>query len=47
MVSTLSSYQRQELIELVGEMAAGESNPARREFLEAFPEDFGMINDAS
>ncbi|MGW4790481.1 hypothetical protein [Streptomyces sp. NPDC004230] len=46
-VSTLPSDQRQELTELVGEMAAAESNPARREFLEEFPEGFGLINDAS
>ncbi|MEV7729169.1 hypothetical protein AB0P15_31240 [Streptomyces sp. NPDC087917] len=46
-VSTLPSDQRQELVELVGEMAAAEYNPARREFLEAFPEGFGMIDDVS
>ncbi|MEU5608168.1 hypothetical protein ACI2L4_24325 [Streptomyces sparsogenes] len=47
LVSTLPSDQRQELIELVGEMAAVETNPARREFLEGFPEGFGLIDDAS
>ncbi|MCF3182037.1 hypothetical protein IPZ70_19100 [Streptomyces polychromogenes] len=41
-LSTLPSDQRQELIELVGEMADAESNPARREFLDAFPEGFGL-----
>ncbi|AQT77028.1 hypothetical protein B1K54_34130 [Streptomyces sp. fd1-xmd] len=46
-VRTLSSDQRQELIELVGEMAVAENNPARREFLEASPEGFGLIEDAS
>ncbi|MFF1560811.1 hypothetical protein [Streptomyces sp. NPDC058279] len=40
-VSTLPSDQRQELIELVGEMAAAENNPARREFLEAFRRALG------
>ncbi|MFG2342005.1 hypothetical protein [Streptomyces yangpuensis] len=45
-VTTLSSDQRQELIELVGEMADAEGSPARREFLEAFPEGFGLIDDA-
>ncbi|QTI42312.1 hypothetical protein [Streptomyces nojiriensis] len=44
-VSTLPSDQRQELIELVGEMADAENNPARREFLEAFPQGFGVIDD--
>ncbi|MER8233163.1 hypothetical protein [Streptomyces sp. NPDC094049] len=46
-VSTLPTDQQQELIELVGEMAASETNPARREFLEGFPEGFGLIDDAS
>ncbi len=41
-LSTLPSDQRQELTELVGEMADAESNPARREFLDAFPEGFGL-----
>ncbi|MEU8762755.1 hypothetical protein [Streptomyces sp. NPDC048659] len=43
-VSTLSSDQRQELIVLLGEMAAAETNPARREFLEEFPQGFGLID---
>ncbi|WP_330455629.1 hypothetical protein OIB37_01350 [Streptomyces sp. NBC_00820] len=47
LVSTLSNDQRQELLALVGEMAAAETNPARREFLEEFPEGFGLIDDAS
>jgi hypothetical protein len=46
-VGTLPSDQRQELIELVGEMAAAEGDPARREFLEEFPEGFGLIDEAS
>ncbi|WP_260462086.1 DUF4259 domain-containing protein [Streptomyces lateritius] len=46
-VSTLSSNQQQELIALLGEMAAAETNPARREFLEGFPEGFGLIDDVS
>ncbi|WP_234327993.1 hypothetical protein [Streptomyces sp. NRRL F-2664] len=45
-VSTLREDQRQELIALVGEMSAAENDPARREFLEAFPEGFGLIDDA-
>ncbi|GGY32299.1 hypothetical protein [Streptomyces tanashiensis] len=46
-VSTLSSDQQQELIALLGAMAAAETNPARREFLEKFPEGFGPIDDPS
>lgn len=45
--STLPNDQQQELIALVGEMAAAETHPARREFLEEFPEAFGLIDDAS
>ncbi|MEU5256692.1 hypothetical protein [Streptomyces longwoodensis] len=46
-VSTLSRDQQQELIALLGEMAAAESNPARREFLGKFPEGFGLLDDLS
>ncbi|MFG2869557.1 hypothetical protein [Streptomyces sp. NPDC048338] len=46
-VSTLSSDQQQELTALLGEMAAAETNPARREFLEEFPEGFWLIDDLS
>jgi hypothetical protein len=35
------------LIALIGEMAAAETNPARRAFLEEFPESFGLIDDAA
>ncbi|OKI54651.1 hypothetical protein AMK15_27910 [Streptomyces sp. MJM1172] len=45
--SQLSDDQRQELIDLLREMAEAESDPARREFLEGFPEGFGLIEDAS
>ncbi|MER5563786.1 hypothetical protein ABT071_34920 [Streptomyces sp. NPDC002506] len=45
-VSTLSRDQQQELIALLGEMAA-EGNPARREFLAEFPEGFGLLDDLS
>ncbi|MFH9727781.1 hypothetical protein ACH4M4_33160 [Streptomyces sp. NPDC017254] len=44
-VSTLPSDQRQELTALLGEMAATETGSARREFLEEFPEGFGLIDD--
>ncbi|MCX4597090.1 hypothetical protein OG819_47990 [Streptomyces sp. NBC_01549] len=46
LVSKLSSDQRSELIDLLGAMAEAESDPARREFLEGFPEDFGLVDDA-
>ncbi|MFE4517542.1 hypothetical protein ACFRMQ_25485 [Kitasatospora sp. NPDC056783] len=46
LVSQLSSGQRGELIGLLGTMAEAESDPARREFLEGFPEGFGLVDDA-
>ncbi|WP_406470160.1 hypothetical protein [Streptomyces sp. NBC_01615] len=45
LVSKLSSDQRNELIDLLGTMAEAESDPARREFLEGFPEGFGLLED--
>ncbi|MFE3592500.1 hypothetical protein ACFXOY_33895 [Streptomyces niveus] len=45
LLSKLSSEQRNELTELLGIMAAAESNPARREFLNGFPEGFGLLED--
>ncbi|MET9384229.1 hypothetical protein ABZY09_24895 [Streptomyces sp. NPDC002928] len=47
LVTRLSSDQRGELIDLLGAMAAAEVNPARREFLEGFPEGFGLLDDAA
>ncbi|MET8716470.1 hypothetical protein ABZV52_25275 [Streptomyces sp. NPDC004735] len=46
LVCELSSEQRSELIGLLGTMADAESDPARREFLEGFPEGFGLLEDA-
>ncbi|MFF5922644.1 hypothetical protein ACFY8C_30575 [Streptomyces flavochromogenes] len=46
-VGALPLDQRLELIELVGELAAAETDPVRREFLEEFPENFGLIDDES
>ncbi|MES4909509.1 MULTISPECIES: hypothetical protein [unclassified Streptomyces] len=46
LLSKLSSDQRSELIDLLGSMAEAESDPARREFLEGFPEGFGLLDDA-
>ncbi len=43
-VSALTGGQRQELVRLIGEMAAAETGPDRREFLEGFPEGFGLID---
>ncbi|MGW7441307.1 hypothetical protein [Streptomyces sp. NPDC054849] len=39
----LSSDQRQDLLDVLGGMAEAEADPARREFLEAFPQDFGLV----
>ncbi|MFD9072533.1 hypothetical protein [Streptomyces lasiicapitis] len=47
LVSRLSSDQRVEFIELLGSMAAEESDPSRREFLEGFPEGFGLAEEGS
>ncbi|WP_312023442.1 hypothetical protein [Streptomyces sp. RP5T] len=46
-LSTLPDDQRQELVALVAEMADAETDPARREFLEEFPEAFGLVDDES
>ncbi|MGZ2360968.1 hypothetical protein LRE75_30555 [Streptomyces sp. 372A] len=43
LVSKLLSDQRRELIDLLGTMAAAESGPARREFLEGLPESLGLL----
>jgi hypothetical protein len=40
----LTPEQREALITLVHEMASAETGTARREFLESFPEDFGLID---
>ncbi|MEE1751413.1 hypothetical protein [Streptomyces sp. SP18CS02] len=45
--SQLSADQRQELIDLLRGMAEAEPDPARRKFLEGFPEGFGLVEDAS
>jgi hypothetical protein len=46
LVSKVSNDQRHELLDLLGTMAQAESDPVRREFLEGFPEDFGLLDDA-
>jgi hypothetical protein len=47
LVTQLSSDQRFEFIELLGAMAAEEADPSRREFLEGFPEGFGLVAEGS
>ena len=47
LLNQLSSDQRSELLELLGAMAAMETDPARREFLEGFPEGFGLVEDSA
>ncbi|WP_405901835.1 hypothetical protein OG696_40940 [Streptomyces sp. NBC_00656] len=46
LVIKLSNDQRSELIGLLGTMAKAESDPARRAFLEGFPEGLGLLDDA-
>lgn len=46
LASKLSGDQRSELIDLLRAMADAESDAARREFLEGFPEGFGLLDDA-
>ncbi|MEU1434456.1 hypothetical protein ABZ438_10185 [Streptomyces sp. NPDC005786] len=46
LIIKLSSNQQSELIGLLRTMATAETDPARREFLEGFPEGFGLLGDA-
>ncbi|MFF9978236.1 hypothetical protein [Streptomyces erythrochromogenes] len=41
----LSSDQRRDLLDVLGGMTEAEADPARREFLEAFPQDFGLVDE--
>ncbi|MFD9904097.1 hypothetical protein [Streptomyces sp. NPDC059063] len=43
LVSHLPSGQRSEFIDVLGSMAAQETDASRREFLEGFPEGFGLV----
>ncbi|MFC6599850.1 hypothetical protein [Kitasatospora paranensis] len=47
LVGMLSSGQRSEFVDLLATMAEAESDPARRKFLEGFPEGFGLLDDAA
>ncbi|MFI8448519.1 hypothetical protein [Streptomyces erythrochromogenes] len=41
----LSGDQRRDLLVVLGGMTEAEADPARREFLEAFPQDFGLVDE--
>jgi hypothetical protein len=45
LMGQLSHEQRGELLDLLGTMAVEEADPRRREFLEDFPEGFGLVDD--
>ncbi|MEV5319326.1 hypothetical protein AB0K92_17015 [Streptomyces sp. NPDC052687] len=45
LLSGLSAGQRDELLDLLDGMAAEETDPERREFLEDFPEGFGLVDE--
>ncbi|WP_419992681.1 hypothetical protein [Streptomyces boninensis] len=47
LVTQLSSDQRIEFSDLLGSMAEEEADPSRREFLEGFPEWFGLVEEDS
>ncbi|MER7351081.1 hypothetical protein ABT390_37375 [Streptomyces aurantiacus] len=45
LVTQLPNDQRIEFIDLLGSMAAEEADPSRREFLEGFPQGFGLVEE--
>nr|QIY67807.1 hypothetical protein HEP85_38990 [Streptomyces sp. RPA4-2] len=45
-VSKLSREQQDEFLGLLATMSRKESDPPRRAFLEAFPDGFGVVEDA-
>ncbi|MFI6985430.1 hypothetical protein ACIBSV_43675 [Embleya sp. NPDC050154] len=45
LLGQLSAGQRAELLDLIAEMADAESDPSRREFIEQFPDGFGLLDD--
>ncbi|MEU6847443.1 hypothetical protein ABZ930_36830 [Streptomyces sp. NPDC046716] len=47
LVSHLSNDQRNEFMDVLGSMTAEETDPSRREFLEGFPEGFGLVAEDS
>ncbi|MFB6822982.1 hypothetical protein ACFCXA_15475 [Streptomyces virginiae] len=44
-LSRLSDAQRDEFLDLLGEMAEEENDPARSAFLREFPRDFGLVEE--
>ncbi|EPH40158.1 hypothetical protein STRAU_6771 [Streptomyces aurantiacus JA 4570] len=44
-MTQLPNDQRIEFIDLLGSMAAEEADPSRREFLEGFPQGFGLVEE--
>ncbi|MGY3204690.1 hypothetical protein [Streptomyces sp. TE5632] len=46
-VSKLSREQQEEFLDLLGTMAAEEADASRRAFLEEFPDNFGLVEDAA
>jgi hypothetical protein len=41
----LPSNQRKRLLQVLADLAEAEQHPARREFLESFPDAIGMVED--
>ncbi|MEU7576619.1 hypothetical protein AB0B50_03320 [Streptomyces sp. NPDC041068] len=46
LVTRLSSEQQGEFLDLLGTMTEAGTDPARREFLEGFPEGFGLVEES-
>ncbi|MCX4451214.1 hypothetical protein [Streptomyces sp. NBC_01789] len=44
-LKNLSDDQRRALRDVLGGMAEAEADPARRGFLETFPQDFGLVDE--
>ncbi|MFJ6479052.1 MULTISPECIES: hypothetical protein [unclassified Streptomyces] len=45
LLNRLPDDQRSEFVDLLGQMAEEEGDPARRAFLREFPEDFGLVEE--
>ncbi|MFB6563600.1 MULTISPECIES: hypothetical protein [unclassified Streptomyces] len=45
LLGRLSDDQRSEFIDVLGQMAEEEGDPARRSFLREFPEGFGLVEE--
>ncbi|MER5883408.1 hypothetical protein ABT160_06230 [Streptomyces sp. NPDC001941] len=44
-VGGLTAEQRDEFLDVLEDMAREESDPERKEFLEDFPEDYGVVDE--